>query len=135
MAMKKAEAAGERLMRESKCPDCKGTGVRDNVQLDGSVRRGVCLICCGSGKLPPMVHPEDEPIVGAQIDGMSGEELEAYIEATAKSKPLVKELQSKADAVPAKKRGRPKVRSAEDDREYQREYKRKKRAAAKEGKS
>ena len=76
---------------------------------------------------------EVEPIVGAVIDGMTGEELEAYIEATAKSKPLVRELQSKVDAVPAKT-GRPRKHTPEERKAMRAELMRKKRAAAKEGK-
>jgi hypothetical protein len=59
-------------------------------------------------KLPPMVHPEGEPVVGAQIDGVSAD-----------------------DVVPAKKRGRPKIGGGFDKATWQREYKRKKRAEAK----
>ena len=95
-------------------------------------------------KLPPMVHPEGEPIVGATIDAgmwdgpvVATPEMErgaaenvamnmARIEASNKSR--VPELQKKVDEVQAKKRGRPRKKTPEERREAARERMRARRA-------
>jgi hypothetical protein len=84
-------------------------------------------------KLPPMEHPEDEPIVGAQIDDEAPDHDRTDVGTITYAKPTVPELQAAADAVPAdkpKKRGRPAKHTPEERKALRAELMRKKRAEA-----
>lgn len=119
------------------CPLC---GINRDIPGIGLAHR-----CRAVRKLPPMVHPEGEPIVGATIDaGMwdgpvvatpemmrgAAENMAmnmARIEASNKSR--VPELQKKVDEV--KRRGRPATRTPEERKAYRAELMRKRRAEKK----